>query len=406
MAKLTALAVKRIQVRGMHGDGNGLYLQVARGGAKSWVLRYKVAGQSHHLGLGPLHAISLAEARARAADARRLLVDGLDPIETKRKARTAAQLEAARMMTFNQCADAYVQAHRAGWRSDKHAAQWPATIKAYASPIFGALPVQVIDTSLVMKAIEPIWATKPETANRLRGRIESVLDWAKARGFRAGENPARWKGHLDQLLPARSKVRRVEHHAALPYRQIGSFMTGLRQQDMVAARALELAILTAARTSEVLNATWDEIDLVNKVWAIPGARMKSGKDHKIPLSAPAIAIIESMQAIRKGAFVFPGRKGYRPLSNMAFLMLLRRMGRGDLTAHGFRSSFRDWCAEQTNFPSEVAEAALAHVVSDKVVSAYRRTDFFDRRRQMMEAWARYCSAPVIAGDVIPIHGRE
>jgi integrase len=406
MAKLTALAVKRVQVRGMHGDGNGLYLQVARGGTKSWVLRYKVAGQSRHLGLGPLHAVSLAEARARAADARRLLVDGLDPIETKRRARTAAQLEAARLMTFDQCAAAYVQAHRPGWRSDKHAAQWPATIKAYASPMFGALPVQAVDTSLVMKAIEPIWARKPETANRLRGRIESVLDWAKARGFRAGENPARWKGHLDQLLPARSKVRRVEHHAALPYREIGSFMADLRQQDMVAARALELAILTASRTSEVLNATWDEIDFVNKIWAIPGARMKSGKDHKIPLSAPAIAILESMQATRKGVFVFPGRKGYRPLSNMAFLMLLRRMGHDDLTAHGFRSSFRDWCAEQTNFPSEVAEAALAHVVSDKVVRAYRRTDFFDRRRQVMEAWARYCNTPAVTGDVIPLHGRE
>jgi integrase len=406
MGKLTALVVKRIRKRGMHGDGHGLYLQVARGGTKSWVLRYKVNGQPRHLGLGPLHAITLAQARERAADARRLLVDGHDPIETKRASRAAALLDAARMMTFDQCAAAYVAAHRAGWRSAKHAAQWPATIKSYASSLFGALPVQAVDTTLIMKAIEPIWTEKPETANRLRGRIESVLDWAKARGYRTGENPARWKGHLAQLLPARAKVRRIKHHSALPYTEIGGFIADLRQQEGIAARALELLILTATRTSETLNATWSEIDLNNATWAISPERMKTGKQHRVPLSDAALALLKDMQAISSGDYVFSGRSGSKPLSNMSLLMMLRRMGRSDLTAHGFRSTFRVWCAEQTNFPSEIAEAALAHAVSDKVVEAYARTTFFERRRKLMDAWARFCNAPAAAADVIPLRGRE
>jgi integrase len=402
--KLTALAVKRLRKRGMYGDGHGLYLQVHDGGTKSWVLRFKINGKSRHLGLGPLHAVSLAQARLRAADARRLLIDGHDPIHAQRAARAAARLAAAKTMSFDQCAEAFIASHRAGWKNAKHAEQWPSTIKAYASPVFGALPVQAIDTGFVMRVLEPIWTVKPETAARLRGRIESILDWARVKGYRAGENPARWKGHLDHLLPARGKVRKIEHHAALPYAEIASFMAELRTQGGVAARALEFLILTATRTSETLNATWDEIDLKDATWTIPPERMKSNREHRVPLSAPALAILKDMKAFGEDNAVFPGRRSGQPFSNMALLMLLRRMGRGDLTAHGFRSTFRVWCAEQTNFPSEVAEAALAHVVSGPVVAAYVRTTFFDRRRALMDAWAAYCSQR--PANVIAIRGRE
>jgi integrase len=405
MGKLTALAVKRVHKRGMHGDGHGLYLQVASGGTKSWVLRFKVNGKPRHLGLGPLHAVSLAQARERAADARRLLLDGHDPITARRAARAAARLAAARTMTFDQCAEAYITSHRTGWKNAKHAEQWPATIKAYASPVFGSLPVQAIDTGFVMRVLEPIWTTKTETAKRLRGRIERILDWARVKGYRTtAENPARWKGHLDHLLPAPSKVGKVEHHAALPYAEIAGFMDDLHQQDGIAARALAFLILTATRTSETLHATWDEINLGNAMWTIPAERMKSGKEHRVPLSDAALALLKDMQAIGSGDYVFSGRSGSKPLSNMSLLMMLRRMECGDLTTHGFRSTFRVWCAEQTNFPSEIAEAALAHAVPDKVIEAYVRTTFFERRRKLMDAWASYCAQ--LAADVIPLRGRE
>jgi integrase len=406
MSKLTALAVKRQRKRGMYGDGHGLYLQVAAGGAKSWVLRYKINGKPHHLGLGPLHAVNLAQARLRAADARRLLLDGYDPIMARRAARAAARLAAAKTITFDEAAEAYITSHSAGWKNAKHADQWPATIRAYVSPVFGSLPVQAVDTGFVMRVLEPIWTTKPETASRLRGRIEAVLDWARVKGYRAGENPARWKGHLDHLLPARSKVRKIKHHAALPYAELNSFMADLRQQNGVAARALEFLILTATRTSETLNATWDEIDLGSATWTIPAERMKNAREHRVPLSDNVLALLKDMQAISPDGYLFPGRRGGKSLSNMSLLMMLRRMGRGDLTAHGFRSTFRVWCAEQTNFPSEVAEAALAHAVSDKVIEAYVRTTFFDRRRKLMDAWARFCNAPAQAAAVIPLRGRE
>jgi integrase len=398
--KLTALAVRRISKRGMHGDGHGLYLQVAEGGSKSWVLRYKVNGRPRHFGLGALHAVPLAQARIRAADARRLLLDGHDPIAARHAARAAARLANARTMTFDECAEAYIEAHRAGWKNAVHAAQWSSTLKMYVSPVFGSLPAQAIDTALVMRVIEPLWVKKPETAGRLRGRIESILDWARVRGYRTGENPARWKGHLDHLLPARNKVRKVEHHAALPYAEMGDFMIDLRQVDSVPARALEFAILTAARTGEVIGATWSEVDFTNAVWTIPGERMKGGKAHRVPLSDAALALLKGRQAISSEGYVFPGRNGGKPLSNMALLMMLRRMKRGDLTGHGFRSTFRVWCAEQTNFPSEVAEAALAHTVSDKVIAAYVRTTFFDRRRKLMQAWAQFTSQ--LRADVVPI----
>ena len=349
---------------GMYADGGGLYLRVTDNGTKNWVFRFMLNGRPRWMGMGPLHTVRLAEARNRAAGFRLQRHDGIDPIDARRAERLETRLNAAKALTFKECAARYIASHRAGWRNPKHAAQWEATLATYAEPVMGGLSVQAIDTALVLKVLEPIWTTKPETAGRVRGRIESILDWAKVRGYRAGENPARWRGHLDKLLPARSKVRRVEHHAALPYAELPGFLVSLREQEGIAARALEFAILTAARTGEVIGARWSEIDLLEKTWTVPAARMKAGREHRVPLSARALAILEEMQPHRhaEDGFVFPGAKLGRPLSNMAFLMLLRRMGRDDLTAHGFRSSFRDWAAERTNFPSEVAEMALAHTV--------------------------------------------
>jgi integrase len=304
-------------------------------------------------------------------------------------------------MTFDQCAKAYITAHRAGWRNVKHAAQWTSTLATYASPVFGTLPVQAVDVSLVTRALEAIWSTKPETASRLRGRIEAVLDWAKVRGYRNGENPARWRGHLDHFLPARTKVRKVKHHAALPYGEIGTFMQALRERDALAARALEFAILTAARTSEVINARWDEIDLQSKVWTVPAERMKAGREHRVPLSAPAVDVLKRMREVRQNDHIFPGER-QASLSNMALLMLLRRMDQADLTAHGFRSTFRTWAAECTRYPREIAEAALAHIIGDATEQAYQRGDVVEKRRKLMDAWATYCTKLARTGAVIDL----
>jgi integrase len=385
VAKATAPAGKTTLL----ADGNGLYLRIGPTGAKSWVLRYMAGRKSHDMGLGSLALIGLREARERALQQRRLLrLEGIDPIEKRRAERQVAMIEAASAMTFKNCAEAYIAAHKAGWKNPKHAAQWPSTLQTYVYPIFGDLPVQAVDVGLVTKAIEPIWSTKPETASRVRGRIESVLDWATVRGYREGENPARWRGHLEKLLPPRRKVAAVEHHAALAYPELSAFMADLRHREGAAARALEFAILTAARTGEVLGATWSEIDLESHLWTIPGGRMKAGREHRVPLSDAVLEILTQLD--RTGDLLFPGQRPGRPLSDMALLMLLRRMGRGDLTAHGFRSTFSDWCAEQTNFPSEVREMALAHTVGDKVEAAYRRGDLFEKRRQLSQTWARYC----------------
>jgi integrase len=354
------------------------------------------------MGLGSAELVSLADAREKALAARKLLLNGVDPIEEKKAARASAALEAAKGMTFESCAEAYIEAHKAEWRNAKHANQWGSTLKAYVYPIFGDLPVSRIDVGLVMKALEPIWTAKTETANRLRGRIEAVLDWATVRGYRQGDNPARWRGHLDSLLPRRAKVQKVEHHAALPYAEVGAFMEALRQQEGLSALALEFLILTATRTSETIGATWSEFDLDAATWTIPAKRIKAGKEHRVPLSPAALAIVKRMCELRSGEFVFPGGKRGRPLSNMALLKLLERMGRDDLTAHGFRSTFRDWAAERTNFPREVAEMALAHAVGDKVEAAYRRGDLFQKRRHLMEAWAKHCANVRPAGNVHPM----
>ena len=404
--KLKALVVERSSKKpGFYSDGGGLYLRVTSATARSWIFRYMIDRKAHEMGLGKYPDISLAEARARATEARKLKALGKDPISERGVIRAAVRAEAAKAMIFKDAAKAHIDGHRAGWRNAKHAAQWEATLATYAEPIIGTLPVQAIDTGLVLKVLEPIWTVKPETASRLRGRIEAVLDWATARGHRHGENPARWRGHLDKLLPARTKVRRVEHHAALPFNELTGFMASLRAAEGVAARALELAILTAARTGEVIGAKWSEIDLLQKVWTVPGERMKTGREHRVPLSARALAILKEIERdqVADEMFVFPGNKIGKPLSNMAFLMLLRRMDRDDLTVHGFRSTFRDWAAERTNFPSEAAEMALAHAVGDKVEAAYRRGDLFEKRRAMMEQWATACELLAHDNKIIPLN---
>jgi len=401
IGKLTALAVEKAKKRGYYGDGGGLFLQVSASGSKSWVFRFKEADKLHEMGLGATHTIGLAEAREKARECRRLRLDGIDPIEARKIARAQARLDAAKAVSFKDCAERYITSHGAGWRSPTHAAQWPSTLRIYVYPVFGSLPVQGIDVGLVLKVLEPIWSVKPETASRVRGRIESVLDWATARGYRQGDNPARWRGHLENLLPGKLKVRRVKHHAALPYAEIGDFIAQLKSQEGVGARAFEFTILTAARTGEVIGATWSEMNIAEQLWVVPAERMKSGKEHRVPLSEAPLAILEQMQAIRQGDFVFPGGKARLPISNMAMMMTLRRMGRGDLTVHGFRSSFRDWAAERTDFPSEVAEMALAHAVSSKVEAAYRRGDLFQKRRQLMDTWSRFCtvSAPAAVASI-------
>jgi integrase len=387
--RLTALTVSRMAKPGRYGDGHGLWLQVSPAGTKSWLFRYQRHGQARQMGLGPIQTVSLADARLKALECRKLLLDGEDPIEAKRAERRGARTEAARQVTFRACADKLITAHEAGWRNEKHRQQWRNTLDTYVHPILGDLPVAAVDTGLVAKVLEAIWTTKPETASRLRGRIEAVLDWATARGHRHGDNPARWRGHLNKLLPARRKLAKVKHHPAMPYRDLPSFMAELRQRTSVSGRALEFAILTAGRTGEVIGARWSEIDLGDQVWTIPADRMKAGKAHRVPLAHAAVDLLSRLP--REGEYVFPGGRAGKPLSNMALLELMRGM-RHAFVPHGFRSSFRDWAAETTSYPNEVVEMALAHTIQNKVESAYRRGDLFDKRRRLMGDWATYCSS--------------
>lgn len=404
IGRLSAVEVRSRREPGMYPDGGGLYLQVTATGAKTWIYRFALAGRRRDMGLGPLHTVSLLEAREAARLARQSVLNGVDPIEARRGVRLDAKAEEAKATTFKECAEAYIAAHKAGWKNEKHAAQWDSTLATYVYPTVGALSVAAVDTGLVLKVLEPIWTTKTETASRVRGRIEVILDWATVRGYRTGENPARWKGHLDQLLPARAKVQKAGHHAALAYDDIGAFMVALRGQGSVSARALEFAILTATRTSEVLGATWSEVDLDKGLWIIPPERMKADREHRVPLSIAALAVLGAMKAIQHNDFIFPGQKHKSGLSNMALLMVLRRMKRDDLTAHGFRSTFRDWCAEQTAYPAEVAEMALAHAVGSKVEAAYRRGDLFDKRVRLMADWAAFCGTSTKKGKVVGIRG--
>ncbi|MEI7608129.1 MAG: integrase arm-type DNA-binding domain-containing protein [Rhodospirillaceae bacterium] len=389
-AGLTARKVDTIKTPGLFADGNGLYLQVTTTGAKTWIFRYAVSGRRRDMGLGSASVTSLADARQKAADAKKLVVMGTDPLEEKKAHAAAQALNAAKAVTFKECAEAYIESMRAGWKNEKHGAQWSATLVTYAYPVMGSLPINGVDTGLVLKVLEPIWTTKTETASRVRGRIESILDYAKVRGYRSGENPARWKGHLDHILPAKGAVAKVEHHASLPYGYLAGFWPRLQIQNGMGARALEFAILTACRSGEVYGATWDEIDLDAQTWIIPAERMKAEAEHRVPLSEPALALLRKLLAIRQSEYVFPGQQPKQPLSNMAMKMTLRRM-KADVTAHGFRSTFRTWVAEQTSYPHEVAEAALAHTQGDKVVAAYQRGDLFEKRRKLMADWATFCT---------------
>jgi integrase len=401
--KLKSLDVARLS-NGRHSDGGGLYLQV-RGKARSWLFRYQLHGREHFMGLGSAEAISLKRARELAAEARASAAEKVDPLQERRLERNAALVAEAKLVTFKECAEGYIRDHEGTWKNAKHRYQWRATLEQFVYPHIGALPVQDIDTALVLRCIKPLWQDKTETASRTRGRIERILDWATVHGHRTGDNPARWRGHISEALPQPEKINGVEHHPALPYAEIGTFMVDLRRRDSTTAKALEFLILTAARTGEVIGATWSEIDLASKVWTIPADRMKGGREHRVPLSDRAVAILREMQSRCQSDYAFPGQRN-AGLSNASLSAMLKIMHRADLTVHGFRSTFRDWASECTNFPNEVCEAALAHVVSDKTEAAYRRGDLFEKRRRLMAAWAEYCGKSAQpAGSVTPMRGR-
>ena len=407
--RITALFVRHVKRPGRYSDGRNLYLQVRKSTRKipgddvnkSWVFRYARFGKDTWMGLGPYPDVTLSEARELATRERKKLLRGIDPLTDKRARQRAARAAHDDMLSFAECAELYVESQAPGWSNPKHIEQWRNTLKKLAGPIIGRLSVDEIDTALVMRCIEPIWTTKTETASRLRGRIEAVLDWAAVRGYRKGDNPARWRGHLDKLLPRPSQVVRVKHHAALPYTEVGAFMQQLCNDKGVASRALELTVLTAARTNEVIQAEWSEFDLDLKTWTVPAERMKSKREHRVPLPDAAVLALKAVKG-RSKRYVFPGHKRGSHLSNMAMMQVLKRLGRTGITVHGFRSTFRDWCAESTNYPSDVAEMALAHTLRDKTEAAYRRGDLFEKRARLMADWARYCSKIAEPAAVVSI----
>ncbi|SAK39272.1 tyrosine-type recombinase/integrase [Caballeronia ptereochthonis] len=387
--RLTAIHVTRTKKPGVYSDGGGLYLQVSRTLAKSWLFRYMRQGKARGMGLGPVHTVSLVEARIKALDCRRQLVNGIDPLDDKLAKRRAEKREHTKSLPFRDCASQYIEAHRQSWKNGKHAAQWESTLATYAYPVVGDMPVSEIDTDEIVQVLEPIWATKTETATRLRGRIEAILAWATVRRYRAGLNPARWKGHLDQLLAKPSRLQKVQHHAALPYSDAPDFMKLLRAQEGTAALALQLVILTASRTNEVIGARREEFELASALWTIPPERMKAKREHRVPLSAAAVELLKPLLEASSGEFVFPASRVGKHLSNMAMLQLLKRMEREDLTVHGFRSTFKDWARETTDYPREVSEAALAHVIGDQTEAAYARGDLFMKRASLMQDWSDY-----------------
>jgi len=390
--KLSATAVRSLRTPGKYGDGGGLWLIVTTPERRAWVLRYMRHGRSREMSFGNARDVTLAEAREKAGEARRLLAQGIDPLDHRQAAKGAQTATPANVTTFAQAADRFIAQNEAGWRNPKHRQQWRNTLATYARPHIGELPVADVDTAAVLRVLQPIWTQKPETASRVRGRIEAVLDFARVQGWRDGSNPAAWRGHLALVLPTKAKVRQVEHHAALDWRETPSFMVKLGGRNSFGARALEFAILTAARSGEVRGARWPEIDLGAKLWTVPGQRMKAGRQTRVPLSDAACDVLRGVTDAREAhhGYVFPGMRPKRPLSDMSLTAVLRRMGRGDLTAHVFRSSFRDWCADNGH-PAEIAEAALAHTVGDKTVAAYQRGDLLERRRVLMDQWAAFCN---------------
>lgn len=402
---LTAKKVERLKAAGRYHDGHGLHLQVRHAGNKSWLLRYERDGRERWLGLGPVHVVTLKQARERARAAKLLLLDGIDPIDHRKEQRAAQAAARVKRTTFGECVNTFLPFKRPEWKNEKHAKQWEMCLRVYARPLHGISPAD-IDLAMVAKTLEPIWNKIPETASRTRQRIEAVLDhWSAKNEIHGYRNPAAWE-RLKHVLPSPSKIKEDRHHAALPYREVPGFMTALRAREGTAARALEFAILTAGRTNEIIGAQWGEIDLAAGTWTVPPARMKSGRRHRVPLSTRAIELLQALPTEDRNGFIFVGPRAGSGLSNMSMTAVLRRMGYGHVTTHGFRSSFRDWCAEETNFPREIAEFALAHVVGDKSEAAYWRADVLRKRKQLAEAWSRYCGSPAAAAVpgkvVVPI----
>lgn len=389
LGKLSAIAVNKLG-QGYHYDGGGLILQVTASNARSWIFRFDFQGRRREMGLGPTHTISLAEAREAARQARQKVLEGIDPIEARNTTRRQAEQEKANALTFADCSGKYIATHRSGWKNPKHTAQWKSTLETYCAG-FNGKPVSNVSRADVLACLEAIWTEKHETATRLRGRIESILDWATVHGLRAGDNPARWKGNLDHLLPTISKIRRIKHHRALPWQEIAPFMANLRQEVGLAPRALEFLILTACRSGEVRAATWDEIDMENRLWVIPAERMKMGKEHRVPLSQAAIELLISLPRLQEEPLVFPSTRAKKILSDMSLTAVMRRM-EVDAVPHGFRSTFRDWAGESTSYPREVCEHALAHRLADGVEAAYQRGDMLKKRASMMKDWAAFCFA--------------
>ncbi|MCP4934087.1 MAG: integrase arm-type DNA-binding domain-containing protein [bacterium] len=389
---------------GKYEDGGGLRLVVSKTGAKKWVLRFTIDGKRREMGLGSYPDVTLGRARDKASEYRTQASEGIDPIEVRRT-------EPEKTPTFTTCAARYIRAHRRGWKNAKHARQWVRTLKTYARPVVGSKKVNTITTEDILKILSPIWTTKTETAKRIQGRIENILDYAAAHKYCDPMNPARWRGHLDKLLPKPSRVKKTTHHPAMPYTEAPAFMAELSQNSSTSAQALQFLILTATRTNEILQAQWTEIGLDELIWVIPAKRMKTKREHRVPLSDTAMAIIHALPRIKGNPYLFPGAQHNRPLSNMALLQLMRGMGygvsgnRGDYVPHGFRSSFRDWSGEVSSFPRDVAEMALAHTIENKVEAAYRRGDLFDKRRKMMQEWADYLDKLKVGAEIILInHG--
>jgi integrase len=410
VGKLSARTVATRTKPGMYADGANLWLRVSKTGTRSWIFRYGLHGRVRQMGLGSVLTVSLAEAREQALQCRKLLNDGLDPIEHKRSTIARSKLAAAKSMTFGECAQRYIQSHRKGWRSAVHAQQWENTLADYALPVIGDFDVAAVDVGLILKILEPIWTTRTETASRLRGRIEKILDWATSRGYRPETvaNPARWKGHLETLLPRPTKVRAVQHLRALPYTQVAGVLAELAKDDSVGARALELCILTACRSGEVISARWAEVDLAGATWTIPAARVKSGRTHRVPLSQAALAVLERLlwwKSALGSELLFPGVNPSKPIGKASMIKALRKID-PHVTVHGFRSSFRSWAAEQTNYPREICEQALGHALGSKVESAYLRSDFLEKRKKLMQAWGQYCLRFYSTGSVIRIREQK
>jgi integrase len=399
MPNLTEAKVKTLPP-GRHGCGDGLWLDV--GGGRTWSLRYTLQGKARQMGLGAWPGVTLAEARQRAADARAMVRNGQDPIEVRRDEKTAKAVAQVRQITFAKAAADYIATNRAGWRNLKHATQWDRTIATYVTPVFGNVPVSEVTTDHVLRALKPIWHAKPETAVRVRGRIETVLAAAIALGWCKEPNVARWHNHLQMILPPRSKLAPVEHHASIPWQEMQAFMAALRNQNSVGAMALEFLILTAARSGEVRGATWEEIDIKGANWTVPAARMKANRDHVVPLSPPALAVLRRIAALGDQGIVFPGMRAGQPLSDMSLTAVLRRMGRGEFTAHGFRASFKTWASDETTHARELIEASLAHAVGDRAEQTYQRGVWLDRRRALMNDWATFCGSKPAAAIAVPV----